>query len=114
MQPPTKKTILLTMALIGMALTAQAMDHDQIYNMPADADFSLYYLPDEAHPAKGSVTNASQCMKACEAAEPCVVWTFKPGRFGSPSSCKLSPRLMLENGVKSTYAGGASGVIESR
>ncbi|WP_223786907.1 PAN domain-containing protein [Marinicella meishanensis] len=114
MQHRKSNMILAACTLIGLAAAAQAMDQDHIHNMPADADFSQYYLPNEQQPAKGAVADAAQCMKACEAAQACVVWSFKPGRFGSPASCKLSPQLMLENGEKTAYAGGATGVIESR
>ena len=80
--------------------------------IPADADHSQYYLPDESQPEKGTVADAAQCLKACQADESCVVWTFKPGRFGSPNSCKLSPQLMHEQGIKTPFAGAASGVVE--
>lgn len=112
MKNKLKLTAMITLTL--SVASAQAMEKDTIYNMPADADFSQYYLANEAQPKKGAVTNAEQCMKACSENQACVVWTFKPGRFGSPASCKLSPKLMSENGVKSQYTGAASGVIGTR
>ena len=102
------------MGLIGLSSSAQAMGKDTIYSMPADAKHEQYYLPNDAQPEKGAIADAAQCLKVCEAAEACVVWTFKPGRFGSPNSCKLSPKLMQDNGVTTPFAGAASGVIESR
>lgn len=114
MKKHRKLAAMAAVALSALTVHVQATEKDMIYNMPADADFSQYYLPNEAQPAKGSVADAAQCMKACEAAQACVVWTFKPGRFGSPNSCKLSPKLMLEKGEQSSFTGGASGVIKSR
>ncbi|MCX7553215.1 hypothetical protein OS175_04950 [Marinicella sp. S1101] len=112
MKNQLKLTTLIS--LVAAAMHVQAMEKDTIYNMPADADFSQYYLPNEAQPSKGAVTTADQCLKACEANQACVVWTFKPGRFGSPASCKLSPKMMSDKGVKSSYAGAASGEIDNR
>ncbi len=106
--------ITFTLALSGFTINAHAMEKDTIYSMPADADHSQYYLPNDEQPEKGSVADAAQCLKACEAASACVVWTFKPGRFGSPNTCKLSPKLMQEQGIKTPYTGAASGVVESR
>jgi hypothetical protein len=109
-----KLTAIITFALSGVTMNAQAMDKDTIYNMPADADHSQYYLPNDLQPEKGSVADAAQCLKACESANACVVWTFKPGRFGSPNTCKLSPKLMKDKGITTPFTGAASGVIESR
>jgi hypothetical protein len=106
-------TTLLTLSL-GLATNAFAMEKNTIYNMPADSDFSKYYLANDLQPKKGGVSTADGCMKACQAVDACVVWTFKPGRFGSPGSCKLSPKMMKENGEKAQFAGAASGVVESR
>ena len=103
---------MMILALAASSMSAQAMQKDTIYSMPADADHSQYYLPDESQPEKGTVADAAQCLKACQADESCVVWTFKPGRFGSPNSCKLSPQLMHEQGIKTPFAGAASGVVE--
>ena len=103
---------MLSTALVFSSMSLNAMEKDTIYSMPADADHSQYYLPDETQPEKGTVADAAQCLKACQAAESCVVWTFKPGRFGSPNSCKLSPQLMHEQGIKTPFAGAASGVVE--
>ena len=110
----TNKLITATflMALLALTSGVQAMQKDTIYSMPADAEHSQYYLADDVQPKKGAVADAAQCLKACEAAEACVVWTFKPGRFGSPNSCKLSPKLMQENGVTTPFAGAASGIVE--
>ena len=105
---------MITFALSTITINAQAMEKDTIYNMPADADFTKYYLSNELQPAKGAINSAEDCMKACEAEQSCVVWTFKPGRFGSPNTCKLSPKLMQELGEKAQYTGAAAGVIESR
>ena len=102
---------MMILALAASSMSAQAMQKDTIYSMPADADHSQYYLPDESQPEKGTVADAAQCLKACQADESCVVWTFKPGRFGSPNSCKLSPQLMHEQGIKTPFAGAASGVV---
>lgn len=99
-------------ALISLSNTAQAMQKDTIYSMPADADHSQYYLADGVQPEKGTVANAEQCLKVCQVTDACVVWTFKPGRFGSPNSCKLSPKLMQEQGITTPFAGAASGAIE--
>lgn len=111
-----QSSIICITALVmsGLTTSTLAMDQDTIYQMPADADFSQYYLANEQQPEKGVISSAEQCQSACETAQSCVVWTFKPGRFGSPASCKLSPKLMQEQGIKAQYAGGASGVIESR
>jgi hypothetical protein len=109
---PTKAVLIIS-ALAVTSMAAQAMEKDTIYSMPADADHSQYYLPDEAQPEKGTVADAAQCLKACEAADACVVWTFKPGRFGSPNSCKLSPKLMQQQGITTPFSGAASGVMES-
>ena len=109
-KPP--KTAMMILALAASSMSAQAMQKDTIYSMPADADHSQYYFPDESQPEKGTVADAAQCLKACQADESCVVWTFKPGRFGSPNSCKLSPQLMHEQGIKTPFAGAASGVVE--
>ncbi len=114
MKKQRKLAAMATVALSALTVNVQAMEKDTIYNMPADADFSQYYLPNEAQPAQGSVADAAQCLKACETAQACVVWTFKPGRFGSPNSCKLSPKLMSEKGVKTPFTGAASGVVKSR
>ncbi len=114
MKNQLKLTAVIGFALTGTTISAYAMEKDTIYNMPADADHSQYYLANEVQPAKGSVADAAQCLKSCQAADACVVWTFKPGRFGSPNSCKLSPKLMQEQGVKTPFTGAASGVIESR
>ena len=105
-------TATILMGLMGLSSGAQAMQKDTIYSMPADAEHSQYYLADDVQPKKGAVADAAQCLKACQAAEACVVWTFKPGRFGSPNSCKLSPKLMQENGVTTPFAGAASGIVE--
>ena len=105
-------TATILMGLMGLSSGVQAMQKDTIYSMPADAEHSQYYLADDVQPKKGAVADAAQCLKACEAAEACVVWTFKPGRFGSPNSCKLSPKLMQENGVTTPFAGAASGIVE--
>lgn len=110
----TFKNTIMTLALVSASMTALAMEKDTIYSMPADADHSQYYLPNEAQPAKGSVADAAQCLKACEANNACAVWSFKPGRFGSPNSCKLSPQLMKEQGLTTPFTGGASGVIGPR
>ncbi len=111
MKNKLKLTAMIT--LILSVTSVLAMEKDTIYNMPADADFSQYYLANDAQPKKGSVTNAEQCMKACSENQACVVWTFKPGRFGSPASCKLSPKLMQEKGKKAQYTGAATGVIKT-
>ncbi len=105
---------IVTFALSATTINAYAMEKDTIYNMPADADFTQYYLSNELQPAKGTINNAEDCMKACKAEQTCVVWTFKPGRFGSPNSCKLSPKLMQEKGEKAEYAGAASGVVKTQ
>ena len=105
-------TATILMGLIGLSSGAHAMQKDTIYSMPADAEHSQYYLADDVQPKKGAVADAAQCLKACQAAEACVVWTFKPGRFGSPNSCKLSPKLMQEKGITTPFTGAASGVIE--
>ena len=114
MKIKTIKITMITFALAATSMAAHAMEKDTIYSMPADADHSQYYLPNIEQPEKGSVADAAQCIKACESASTCVVWTFKPGRFGSPNTCKLSPKLMQQQGIKTPFTGGASGVIESR
>jgi hypothetical protein len=105
-------TTILMGALMGLSSGVQAMQKGTIYSMPADSDHNQYYLANDVQPEKGTVADAAQCLTACEAAEACVVWTFKPGRFGSPNSCKLSPKLMQEKGITTPFAGAASGVIE--
>lgn len=105
-------TTILMGALMGLSSGAQAMQKDTIYSMPTDGDHKQFYLADDVQPEKGTVADAAQCLKACEAAEACVVWTFKPGRFGNPNSCKLSPKLMQEQGITTPFAGAASGIIE--
>lgn len=105
-------TATILMGFFGLSSGAQAMQKDTIYSMPADAEHSQYYLADDVQPKKGAVADAAQCLKACQAAEACVVWTFKPGRFGSPNSCKLSPKLMQEQGITTPFAGAASGIVE--
>jgi|GEM_PF-2539986 len=105
-------TATILMGLMGLSSGLQAMQKDTIYSMPADADHSQYYLANDVQPKKGNVADAAQCLKACESTTDCVVWTFKPGRFGSPNSCKLSPKLMQENGLTTPFAGAASGIIE--
>lgn len=112
MKSKLKHTLFISVMTL-YAINVHAMENNTIYNMPADADFSQFYLSNELQPAKGSVTNAQQCLDACEAHQACVVWTFKPGRFGSPATCKLSPKMMQEKGEKAQFAGGASGIIES-
>ncbi len=107
-----KLTTLATLALSAVSFNAQAMEKDTIYQMPADAEHSQYYLAGDLQPEKGAIKNAEQCLKACQAADGCVVWTFKPGRFGSPGSCKLSPKLMQEKGITKNFSGAASGIIE--
>ncbi|MCB1582509.1 MAG: hypothetical protein KDI92_05540 [Xanthomonadales bacterium] len=109
-----KLSAMVTFALSATIINAHAMEKDTIFNMPADADFTQYYLSNELQPDKGYVNNAEDCMKACKAEQSCVVWTYKPGRFGSPNTCKLSPKLMQEKGEKTEYVGAASGVIETR
>ena len=112
MKIKTIKITMITFALAATSMAAHAMEKDTIYSMPADADHSQYYLADEAQPEKGAIADAAQCLTACEAADACVVWTFKPGRFGSPNSCKLSPKLMQEKGITTPFSGAVSGVIE--
>ncbi|WP_154224192.1 hypothetical protein [Marinicella rhabdoformis] len=114
MKIKTINASIITLALAVTTMAAYAMEKDTIYSMPADAKHEQYYLPNEAQPEKGSVADAAQCLKACEGADACVVWTFKPGRFGSPNSCKLSPKLMQEQGITTPFSGAASGVMESR
>lgn len=109
-----RQLITFFLALTGFAMNANAMEKDSIYSMPADADHSQYYLPNGEQPEKGSVADAAQCLSACEAANACVVWTFKPGRFGSPNTCKFSPKLMLKQGIKTPFVGAASGVMGLR
>lgn len=105
-------TVVFIGVLISLSNAAHAMQKDTIYSMPANANHSQYYLPDEVQPEKGTVADATQCLKACQATDACVVWTFKPGRFGSPNACKLSPKLMQEQGFTTPFAGAVSGVIE--
>lgn len=105
-------TATILMGLIGLSSGVHAMQKDTIYSMPADGDHNQFYLADDVQPEKGTVADAAQCLKACEGADACVVWVFKPGRFGSPNSCKLSPKLMQEKGITTPFTGAASGVIE--
>ncbi|MCX7543845.1 PAN/Apple domain-containing protein [Marinicella gelatinilytica] len=105
-------TATILMGLMGLSSGVQAMQKDTIYSMPADGDHNQFYLADDVQPEKGTVADAAQCSKACEAADVCVVWVFKPGRFGSPNSCKLSPKMMQEKGITTPFSGAASGVIE--